>query len=222
MNLLQLKENFESTLLRGDSAKTVKKAVAYCNGCQTARKYDTAIICLNKLLINVEKDKTLRAVVLTALGTAYWEKAQLKKALEQFETALLLFKEMDDKAGKAAILSIVAITYWRKCAWDQALEILEDALNQKSDREERFASLYGAFDRGISTLQNRIRLGRELEQPLKILQPLFSSTAIHLITGNMVELKRCLDESEALAKETGQTDILNAILGVSKLAAKVL
>ena len=170
----------------------------------------------------MEKDKTLRAVVLTALGTAYWEKAQLKKALEQFETALLLFKEMDDKAGKAAILSIVAITYWRNCAWDQALEILEDALNQKSDKEERFVSLYGAFDRGISTLQNRIRLGRELEQPLKILQPLFSSTAIHLITGNMVELKRCLDESEVLAKETGQTDILNAILGVSKLAAKVL
>ena len=67
MNLLQLKENFESTLLRGDSAKTVKKAVAYCNGCQTARKYDTAIICLNKLLINVEKDTTLRAVVLLSL-----------------------------------------------------------------------------------------------------------------------------------------------------------
>ena len=222
MDLSQLEENFESTLLRGDSAKTVKKAVAYCNGCQTARKYDTAIICLNKLLIKVEKDKTLRAVVLPALGTAYWEKAQLKKALEQFEKALLLFKEIDDKSGKAAILSIVAITYWRKCAWDQALEILEDALNQKSDREDRFTSLYGAFDRGLSTLQNRIRLGRELEQPLKILQPLFSSSAIHLITGNMAELKICLDESEALAKELGQKDILKAILGISNLAAKVL
>ena len=222
MDLSQLEKNFESALLKGDSADTVKKAVAYCNGCQQARKYDTAIICLNKLLIKVEKDKTLRAVVLTALGTVYWEKAQLKKALEQFEKALLLFKEMDDKAGKAAILSIVAITYWRKCAWDQALEILEDALNQKSDREERFASLYGAFDRGISTLKNRIRLGRELGQPLKILQPLFSSTAIHLIMRNMAELTICLDESEALAKKTSQTDILKAIIGISNLAAKVL
>ncbi|MEE3253990.1 MAG: hypothetical protein VX227_06940, partial [Nitrospinota bacterium] len=62
----------------------------------------------------------------------------------------------------------------------------------------------------------------ELEQPLKILQPLFSSTAIHLIIGNMAELKRCLDESETLAKETGQIDILKAILGISKLASKVL
>ena len=102
------------------------------------------------------------------------------------------------------------------------MEILEDALNQNSNREDRFTSLYGAFDRGLSTLQNRIRLGRELEQPLKILQPLFSSSAIHLITGDMENFKLCLDESEVLAKETGQKEILKAILGVSKLAAKVL
>ena len=82
--------------------------------------------------------------------------------------------------------------------------------------------MYGAFDRGISTLQNRIRLGRELEQPLKILQPLFSSTAIHLIMRNMAELTICLDESEALAKKPSQTDILKAIIGISNLAAKVL
>ena len=39
---------------------------------------------------------------------------------------------------------------------------------------------------------------------------------------NMAELKICLDESEALAKKTNQTDILKAIIGISKLAAKVL
>ena len=222
MDLSQLEEHFKSALSKGDIENAVTNAVVYCNGCQQVRKYDTAIICLKPLLIKVEKDKSLRAVVLTALGTAYWEKAQLKKALEQFEQAFLLFKEMDDKAGKAAILSIVGLTYWRKCAWDRALEILEDAINQRSDKEDRFTSLYGAFERGISTLHNRIRLGRELEQPLKILQPLFSSSAIYLITGDMENFKLCLDESEVLAKETGQTEILKAILGVSKLAAKVL
>jgi tetratricopeptide (TPR) repeat protein len=169
----------------------------------------------------VKVDKKLLAVVLTALGTAYWEKAQLKKALEQFEKALLLFKETDDKAGKAVILSIVGITYWRKCEWDKALEILEDALSLKPDRDERFASLYGAFDRGIATLQNRIRLGRELEQPMKILQPLFSSTALHLIMGNMGAFRTCLEESETLAKQTGENDILKATLRISKLASQV-
>ena len=221
MNLSQLEENFKSACIKGDWADIVQKAVVFSNGCQEVRKYDAAIVCLNKLALDVKVYKKLLAVVLTALGTAYWEKAQLKKALEQFEKALLLFKETDDKAGKAAILSIVGITYWRKCEWDKALDILEDALSLKPDREERFASLYGAIDRGFATLKNRIRLGRELEQPIKILQPLFSSTALHLIMGNMGAFRTCLAESETLAKQTGESDILKATLGLSKLASQV-
>jgi tetratricopeptide (TPR) repeat protein len=221
MNLSQLEETFKTSYIKGDWIDIVKKAVAFANGCQEIRKFDAPIVYLNKLALDVKGDKKLLAVVLTALGTAYWEKAQLKKALEQFEKALLLFKETGDTAGKAVILSIVGITYWRKCEWDRALGILEDALSLKPDRDERFASLYGAFDRGFATLQNRILLGRELEQPMKILQPLFSSTALHLITGNMEEFKTCLEESETLAKQTGQSDILKATFGISKLANRV-
>ncbi len=217
MNLSQLEENFKSSRIEGDWVDIVKKAVTFANGCQEVRKFDAAIACLSKLALDLKSEKKLLAVILTALGTAYWEKAQLKKALEQFEKALLLFKETSDNAGKAAILSIVGITYWRKCEWDRALEILEDALSLKPEREERFASLYGAFDRGVSTLENRVRLGRELAQPMKILQPLFSSTALHLIIGNVEELKTCLDESVALAQQLGQTDILKAAEGIKLL-----
>jgi tetratricopeptide (TPR) repeat protein len=217
MNLSQLEESFKASRIEDEWVDIVKKAVVFSNGCQEVRKFDTAIACLNKLALDVKGDNKLLAVVLTALGTAYWEKAQLKKALEQFEKALLLFKETGDKAGKGAILSIVGITYWRKCEWDRALEILEDALSLKPEREERFASLYGAFDRGVATLQNRIRLGRELEQPMKILQPLFSSTALHLIIGNVEELKTSLDESVALAQQLSQTDILKAAQAIKLL-----
>jgi tetratricopeptide (TPR) repeat protein len=210
MNLSQLEESLKSSRIEGDWVDIVKKAVAFSNGCQQVRKYDAAIACLSKLLTDVKNERHLLAVVHTALGTAYWEKAQLKKALNQFEQALQLFKELDDKAGKAAILSIVGITYWRKCEWEPALEILKDALNQKTGKDERFSSLYGAFDRGVATLENRVRLGRELEKPMKILQPLFSSTALHLIIGNFAELKICLDESVTLAQQLGQTDILKA------------
>jgi hypothetical protein len=56
---------------------------------------------------------------------------------------------------------------------------------------------------------------------MKILQPLFSSTALHLIIGNMGAFKTCLDESETLAKQTGQSDILKATMGISKLASQV-
>lgn len=221
MNLSQLEESYKSSLIKGDWVDISEKAIAFANGCQQVKKYDAAITCLSKLALDVKDNNKLLALVLTALGTAYWEKAQLKKALEQFEKAFVLFKEIDSKAGKAAILSIVGITYWRKCEWDRALEILEDALSLKPHREERFASLYGAFDRGFATLKNRIRLGRELEQPIKILQPLFSSTALHLIMGNMGAFRTCLAESETLAKQTGESDILKATLRLSKLASQV-
>ena len=131
------------------------KAVAFASGCQQARKYDSAIACLSTFdlsTLDVKEEKNLKAVIFTALGAVYWEKGQLNKALIQFEHALQLFKELDDKAGKAAILSVLGITYWRKCEWDLAIENIKDALSQNTGKDERFESLYGAFDRGIVNL----------------------------------------------------------------------
>ena len=121
---------------------TVAKAVAFANGYQRVRKYDSAIACLN--ILDVKEQKNLKAVIFTALGTVYWEKGQLNKALIQFEHALQLFKELDDKAGKAAIFSVLGITYWRKCEWDLAIENIKDALSQNTGKVERFESLYGS------------------------------------------------------------------------------
>ena len=217
MNLSQLEESYKSSRIKGDLVDISEKAIAFANGCQQVRKYDAAITCLSKLTLDMKDDNKLLAVVLTALGTAYWEKAQLKKALEQFEKALVLFKQIGCEAGKAAILSIVGITYWRKCEWDRALEVLEDALSLKPNWEERFTFLYGAFDRGVVTLKNRVRLGRELEQPMKVLQPLFSSTALHLVIGNLEEFNAYLDESMTLAQQLNQADILKAAEGIKRL-----
>ena len=215
MNLEQLENFFESALSKDDLVDTVGKAVAFANGCQQVRKYDSAIACLNTL--DVKEQMNLKAVIFTALGAVYWEKGQLNKAMMQFEDALKLFKELEDKAGKAAILSVLGITYWRRCEWDLAIENIKNALSQNAGKDERFESLYGAFDRGSVNLHNRIRLGRELEKPMKILQPLFASTALHIILGNFEELKTCLNESMVLAEQLNQTDILRAAEGIKLL-----
>jgi len=216
MNLKQLKENFESARSKDDLVDTVAKAVAFANGYQQVRKYDSAIACLSTL--DVKEEKNLQAVIFTALGAVYWEKGQLDKALIRFGHALQLFKELDDKAGKAAILSVLGITHWRKCEWDLAIENIKDALSQNTGKDERFESLYGAFDRGIVNLHNRIRLGRELEKPMKILQPLFASTALHIIVGNFEELETCLNESMLLAEQLNQGNILRAAESIKLLA----
>jgi tetratricopeptide (TPR) repeat protein len=222
MDLLQLEESFESLRLSNDRATMVEKAVELANAYQQIRKFGTANACLKKILPDVENDSSLHATVLTAMGTVYWEKAQLQKALDQFEEALNLFKSIGDPIGKGAILSITGITFWRKCDWGRAIDILADALCQNKDRvkENRFRSLYGAFDRGIITLQNRVRLGRELQDSFKILQPLFSMCALQWVIGNHEQLAICLDESESLARSLNKTDIFQAakdLRGVANL-----
>ncbi|MBT3922726.1 MAG: tetratricopeptide repeat protein [Nitrospina sp.] len=219
MNLSQLQENLESIRLKGDRFETVEKSVEYANACQQVRKYEAAIACLNKVLPDAREEVSLHGVVKTALGTAFWEKAQLQKALNHFEEALKLFKEIDDRQGISAILSIVGITFWRKCDWEKALGILKDAHNGEKIRDKRFISLYGAFERGIATLQNRVRMGRELQDSLKILQPLFSMCPLHWIMGNREQFKACFDESVSLAEQLGKTDILSAAKDLTRLAA---
>jgi tetratricopeptide (TPR) repeat protein len=217
MDLSQLQENFEASRVKGDRLELVENAVDYANGFQRMRKYEAAITCLNKVLPDVEGDATLHAVIRTALGTAFWEKAQLQKALNHFEEALKFFKTIDDKQGIAATLSIVGITFWRKCDWKKSLAVLRDAQNEERKADKRFTSLNGAFDRGIISLQNRVKIGRELRNPLKILQPLFSSSALYLVTGNLDEMNSSLNESVSLAEQLGKDDILIAARGLREM-----
>lgn len=220
MTLIELEEKFNSA--RGNAAEMVEAVIPLANAYQQARKFDSALRCLKETLpiIRNKGETGQEAVILAALGTAYWEKAQLQKALNYFGEALALFEKADDRQGKVAVLSIVGITFWRKCDWDKALEILQDAMekNVEIKAEQRFASLYGAFERGIATLQNRVRMGRELEDSRKILQPLFSMCALYWVTGNREQLELCLDESVLLAEQLGKADILNAAKGLTRLA----
>jgi hypothetical protein len=62
-----------------------------------------------------------------------------------------------------------------------------------------------------------VRIGRELQNPLKILQPLFSSSALYLVTGNLDEMNSSLNESVSLAEQLGKDDILIAARGLREM-----
>ncbi|MBT5869998.1 MAG: tetratricopeptide repeat protein [Nitrospinaceae bacterium] len=216
MGLSQRLEAFETLQLKDDAAEVLKQALQLANDCQQVRKYDTAIAVLNKILLS--QDASQNAVVQMALGVAYWEKAQLQKALNYFEEALTLFKETHDVVGEAAILSIVGVTFWRKCDWNKALDILRSTSRKNYNADHRFISLYGAFDRGIAALQNRVRMGRELQKPLKILPPLFALCALYWVMQNEDQFRACLDESTRLAEQLGEADILRVVKDLQIMA----
>ncbi len=221
MPLSDLEKSFTSAKESGLSTEIVAAIIPLVDAYQQVRKFDPAVRCLKDVLpvIREKGEAGQEAVILTALGTAFWEMAQLQKALDQFSLARDLFKQSGDKMGERAILAMVGITFWRKCDWQRALEILADVFADGLVVDDRFMSVRGALERGIATLQNRVRMGRELVDPLKTLQPLFSGCALYRVLGNHEQFELCLNESVALAESLNKTDILDAAKELKLLGA---
>jgi tetratricopeptide (TPR) repeat protein len=221
MHLSELENKFNSAKEKTSPIKMVEAIIPLVNAYQKKRKYDSAVHCLQGALpiIREKGNADQEAVLLTALGTAFWEKAQLQKALDQFSPALELFKKSGDKMGERAIFAMVGITFWRKCEWQRALEIFSDVWREADGLkiEGRFASVQGALERGIVTLQNRVRMGRELQDSLKILQPLFSVCVLYRMLGDRKQFDICYDEAVVLAELLNKTEILNAAKDLGRL-----
>lgn len=221
MSLSELENNFNIAKDNTSPIEIVEAIIPLVNAYQQVRKYDSAVNCLKGALPIIREKGEIgqEAVILTALGTAFWEKAQLQKALDQFSPALDLFKKAGDKMGERVIYAMVGITFWRKCEWQRALELFTGIWREDEGLiiDNQFASVQGALERGIVTLQNRVRMGRELQDSLKILQPLFSVSVLYQMLGDREQFKNSFDEAVVLAESLNKTDILNAAKDLSQL-----
>jgi tetratricopeptide (TPR) repeat protein len=221
MSLFELEKKFNCAKEKSSPNEMIEAVIPLVNAYQQVRKYDAAVHSLQGTLLTIREKGEVdqEAVILTALGVAFWEKAQLQKALDQFRLALDLFIKSGDRMGERAIFTMVGITFWRKCEWQRALEIFTDLWLEtvEIEIEGRFASVEGALERGIVTLQNRIRMGRELQDRLKILQPLFSVCVLYRVIGEFEQFDICFDEAVVLAESLNKTDIINAAKSLSQL-----
>lgn len=187
-----------------------------------SRKLTKAASCLAKALNIVEKRGNAgdKAVVFANLGCVYWEMAQLKKAMTHFQEALKIQKQIQDVTGQTAVLTLLGISHWRKCQWEEGLSYFRDVIDmqktdnqrtEKAPEDKGYVSLSEAMERGVATLQNRIRLGREQNDPLKILQPMFSLVPLVLFTGRVSGVEPLLQEAGSLAGRLQKKDILDVI-----------
>lgn len=196
--------------------------------CQENRKLIQAASCLSKALTLVEKSGNERdhAVALANLGCVYWEMAQLKKAMTHFQEALRIQQRIEDVSGQTAVLILIGMSHWRKCEWLEGFSYFEKTLErQKTHKskpdeqpdDETYTPLFEALERGVQTLKNRVRLGREQNDPLKILQPLFSMVPLYFFTGRQSEVEPLLQEAGALAEALQKKDILDMIPKLDRL-----
>jgi tetratricopeptide (TPR) repeat protein len=190
--------------------------------CQKNRKLTQAASYLTQALALVKTagEPEDKASATASLGCVYWEMAQLKKAMTLFQEALKLQRMTEDGVGQAVVLVLMGMSHWRKCEWEEGLSYFRQALALQATHElkpwgqpddETYASLFEALERAVQTLHNRVRLGRDQKNPLKILQPLFSMIPLYLFTGRENEVEALLEEAASLATELGKKEFLDTI-----------
>jgi len=198
---------------------------------QKNRQFTKAASCLSRALKLVKENESAgdRAVVHASLGCVYWEMAQLKKAMTHFQSALEIQQQFQDAPGQADILTMMGISCWRKCLWEEGFSYfrkvrelcqIHASTTANTPKYGEYAFLAEAIERGVETLQNRIRMGREQGSPLKILQPLFSMIPLYLFTARKNEIDPLLREAASLAEQLQKNDIQEAIPRLQALIAK--
>jgi tetratricopeptide (TPR) repeat protein len=194
---------------------------------QKNRRFTKAASCFSKALNLVMESSGDQELAHSRLGCVYWEMAQLKKAMAHFQSALEIQQQFQPAPGQAGILALMGISCWRQCQWEPGLayfrEVLELPQNLPSTTantaEDDYYFLSEAMERGVVTLQNRVRLGREGD-PLKILQPLFAMIPLYLFTAKKNEIEPLLQEATSLAEQLLKKDIQDAIPKLRALVAK--
>jgi tetratricopeptide (TPR) repeat protein len=195
---------------------------------QKNRRFTKAVSCLGSALKLSQSNVDLpaRAVLHAHLGCAYWEMAQLKKAMTQFKEALEILKQFPDQVGQAGLLTLMGISCWRKCQWQAGLAFFSEAGELlKIDPpafepdESDYSFFSEALERAVVTLKNRVRLGREQGDALKILQPLFALIPLYLFTKRRNETDPLFSEAISLADQLRKEDIQDAIPRLKELIA---
>jgi tetratricopeptide (TPR) repeat protein len=196
---------------------------------QQNRQFTKAVSCLSKALKGFQDDPNIqdRAIVHAGLGCVYWEMAQLKKAMTQLQLALEIQKQIQDTPGQACVLTLMGISSWRKCQWEEGLAYFREVqelsqIDSPANKPEKcdYSFLVSALKRAVVTLENRVRLGREQGDALKILQPLFAMIPLYLFTAKKNGTDLLLQEITSLATQLQKRDIQDAIPRIKALIAR--
>jgi len=192
-----------------------------CQAYQAQRKFQKALAYAREALnlVKGQANSDDRVHALVNMGCVYWEMAQLNKAIGHFHGALSLAEGMDDDTGRKALSAIMGISYWRKGEWSTAFNLFEQALPVWTGDASKYAGLRAVMERGVATLENRIRMAKDQNDLERTLLPSFSMVPLMYFTGRKEKVPRLLEEITPLAQQLNKTNILDAIPKLKKLMA---
>ncbi len=135
-NLAQLEESLKNARELGDAEAEARVLMDLGGHYQAIRRLPKAAAMLSQAVkLRNDAGPQEAAVLHARLGCVYWEMAQLKKALVQFEQALNRLADAPDAEGEYRLRTLVAVTHWRKCQWQEGLAGFRAALKLKENAD---------------------------------------------------------------------------------------
>jgi tetratricopeptide (TPR) repeat protein len=148
------------------------------------------------LEIGQSQDRQLKLLAINNMGLVYQATGQPQQALELYEQALQLRREMGDRAGEAATLNNMGLVYRATGHPQQALELLEQALPLKREMDDR--------DGAAATLNNMAEVYQATGQPQRSLELFEQALTINREVGNRAGEATTLNNMATVYQATGQ------------------
>ena len=95
----------------------------------------------------------MEGIILNNIGTVYSEIGLYPEALEQFQKALVIRREIEDRAGEDVTLNNIGSIYWNQGRYSEALEQYQDALIIQQEIGDRL--LEGTTSHNIGSIYHK-------------------------------------------------------------------
>ncbi|MFX0091033.1 MAG: tetratricopeptide repeat protein [Candidatus Hodarchaeota archaeon] len=170
---------------------------------------------LLKSVLGVEsiEYKTRKSILIHEKGTIFWQKGDLKQALEFHQQGLTLSKELQNKQGMALSLRKIGFVYRHKGELDLSLEYLEQGLElwkgcgSKQDVATTLVGIgevyryKGELDRALEYHEQALALYKEIDNKSDLLGSLNNIGLTYYAKGDLDRAMEFLEQSLSLREE---------------------
>jgi len=217
--MIELKETLDHHKKNSDVSGQLQTLSQLCQAYQAQRKYQKALIYSKQAIeiVNNRDNSEDKIHALINMGCVYWEMAQLKKAMGIFQEALTITEEIQEAEGQKKLSAVLGISYWRKGEWPTAFSWFERAMTTSDVDTTKYEALQAILERGIATLENRIRIAKDQNDAERTLLPSFSMIPLLFFTNRKEKISPLIEDIIPLARQLNKQNLLDEIPKIQNL-----
>jgi CHAT domain-containing protein/Tfp pilus assembly protein PilF len=191
---------------------------------QTKGNVQTTLIAQPQMMIK-QSERLFEGLQLYELGKAQFSKGQQQEALETFQKALVIFREVDDKKFQGLTLYKMGQVYENLSQYNMALKSYKQALPLVKELEGvvlgTMATVYadqGDYPKALNLYQQALAIAQRLNDKVGEMKRLYNLGTVYGELGNysksMELFQQALEITRKLDDRAGEANTLNSIASV--------